>query len=137
MKIDIPVFLSLIITLLTGIWLGVKIHERIHRAKMKRMRLSMDIFDLTTCHGALEELRQGRISNAIEFCESGLDFCVCRFWHEAQHAHKTVKGDYVSGLKRIKEYRQQWPRQITTNEYLSKKESQEVAEEARKILAGL
>jgi len=122
---------------LAGIWLGVIIHERIHRAKMKRMRLGMDIFALTTCHGILEELRQGRISNAVEFCESGLDFCVCRLWHEAQRAHKTVKGNHVSGLKRIKEYRQQWPRQIPTNEHLSKKESQEAAEEASKILAGL
>jgi hypothetical protein len=131
----------LLATFLLGTWLGVTIHGRNHRAEKRRSRLSMDLYNLTTHHAVLEELRPGRISEAVEFCEHGLDYCVCSIWHQLEHADKIGRDGSLGALKRIKEYRQQWPRQIqmnsNLNEYGSKKEIQEVAERAREILTSL
>jgi hypothetical protein len=105
--------------------------------KIKRMRLYYDIYRLVSMHGVLEQLRQGQISHAIEFCEQGLDYGASSIWHQLKNADEFQKEACIASLKRIKNYRQQWPRQVLPVPFASEKETLEISEDVRKILAGL
>jgi len=135
MKIALIVLLVAIAFSL-GIRIGIKIHKRSVRAMQKYRRTLQSICEMGALHTILEDLRRQPAEHAIELCECLLDYSVSRVWHSLE-PHQDIEETSRGCLKRVKDYRRQWPRQVVANEWIAFSDAKEVAEKATKILNGM
>jgi len=59
----------------------------------------------------LLELREGRLTNAVEALEVGLDADVLRIWQSLREADAGTRSTAMTGLRLVREYRRQFPRE--------------------------
>jgi len=126
------------ITATLAFLLGASIVWVVFKRKLKKQfwkdHIRNEIYVVAHHMAVLKDLRQGKSSDAVEFCESMMDYDVCSLGYELHSAETNLRPEIIAALESIAIYREQWPRKIEQTEKTDYAKTVRVAEEATKLL---
>lgn len=122
-----------------GIALQQRLGQKRERAFQKRWRSKSHLQELIASRMLLTAIREDRIADALEVLEVSVDTNVFVLWNNFEQVDAFTKDLYLDTLRRVKSYREKWPRTIdvallSTND-IEIEPLQQSANEAREILA--
>ena len=136
----IPALALAAIAFSVGAWVGRTTCSRRLAKRRERHDVLQTAAELTMHSGLLEALRKGPAPDWLEVLEFTIDSNVSELWRKLPGMEPFHRDLALGTLRRAKQYRQKWPRQISpVPERLEEhqRSAKEAADEAGKILAGL
>jgi hypothetical protein len=109
MKIKCTIAVSLgLIAMLT---FGCRSTENVGAEKLKSLLLGKAMGDALTDKILLTEIREGRVTNALELMEFSMDCSIMEMEH-ATNSDAATQKELLQTLTLLKEYRQKYPRKV-------------------------